>query len=333
MTTPSTSVPLVTIVMYHFVRSASMASPRLHTLEPSAFREQLRYLRRYYSPVRLGDVVDAANGSTTLPARPVVLTFDDGYRDHYVNVFPLLVEHGMPATFFVARSALVDRHVLDTNKVQFILAAVADPESLVVTIERAIAECRDADVATVSEYRARWWVPSRVDDPRVAYIKRMLQHGLPDQVRRRLVSALFERYVTSDEAAFAAGLYLTVDEAREMRGSGMDFGGHGDRHVPLTVLGQEAQAREIDGALQALDAIGVSRRPFAYSYVKGEHDATSLDLLRARGCAVALTTREDVAQLGVDDLLTLPRIDTNCLPVDGDADPNGWTAKVLETSG
>ena len=80
---------------------------------------------------------------------------------------------------------------------------------------------------------------------------------------------------------------------------------------------------------QALDAIGVSRRPFAYSYVKGEHDATSLELLRARGCSIALTTREDVARVSVDDLLTLPRIDTNCLPVDGDAHPNGWTERIL----
>jgi peptidoglycan/xylan/chitin deacetylase (PgdA/CDA1 family) len=108
----------------------------------------------------------------------------------------------------------------------------------------------------------------------------------------------------------------------------MDFGGHGDKHVPMTALTREAQAREIDGALQALDAIGVPRTSFTYSYVKGEHDAKSVGLLRTRGCSVAVTTREDLARPGVDDLLTLPRLDTNRLPTDGDAAPNAWTRKA-----
>ena len=114
-----------------------------------------------------------------------------------------------------------------------------------------------------------------------------------------------------------------------MRAGGMEFGGHGDRHVPLTALGPEAQAREIDGALETLDAIGVPRARFAYSYVKGEHDATSVALLRERGCSIAVTTREDLARPGVDDPLTLPRIDTTLLPVDGDAGPNEWTLQAM----
>ena len=122
---------------------------------------------------------------------------------------------------------------------------------------------------------------------------------------------------------------MTVDQAREMHAAGMEFGGHGDRHIPLPVLGQEDQAREIDGALQALDAIGVPRRRFAYSYVKGEYDATSLALLAARGCAIAVTTREDLARIGVDNLIALPRIDTNRLPMNADARPNEWTEKAL----
>ena len=110
--------------------------------------------------------------------------------------------------------------------------------------------------------------------------------------------------MTADEADFAAALYLDVEQAREMRACGLEFGGHGDRHLPLGTLDREGQAREIDGALATLDAIGVPRQDFAYSYVKGSHDATSLELLHTRGCSVALTTREDVANLGIDDLLT-----------------------------
>ena len=315
--------------MYHFVRPAPTGGfSQFAALDLSAFREQLRYVRRHYSPVRLADVVSAANDGDPLPPRPIVLTFDDGYRDHVDHVFPLLVDQGMPATFFPVRSALVDRRILDTNKVQFILAAAPDRTSIVSAIDQAIENSRETAGGTVEAYRARWWRPSRFDGPDVVYVKRMLQHGLPDEIRRPLVASLFRQYVTGDEAAFAAGLYLTVKDARMMLAAGMEFGGHGDRHIPLPALGAEDQMREIDGAVDMLRAIGVPG-PFVYSYVKGEYDATSVKLLRARGCVIAVTTREDLARPGVDDALTLPRIDTNRLPTDGDAPPNDWTTQAL----
>ena len=328
MTTAIAPPPLVTIVMYHFVRPVPTSRfPRLAALELTAFREQLRYLRLHYSPIRLTDVAAAAAGVCSLPPRPVVLTFDDGYRDHYEHVFPLLEKDRIPATFFPVHSSLVDRKVLDVNKIQFVLAAVHSPAPLVAEIDAAIESSRDPERRPVGDYRARWWAASRFDEPHVAYIKRMLQHGLPEDVRRPLVDALFCRHVTRDDAAFAAELYMTVDHAREMHAAGMDFGGHGAHHIPLSVLGRAEQAREIDGALQALHAMGVPGRPFTYSFVKGDYDATSIDLLRERGCSAAVTTRVALARPVLDDLLVLPRLATNDLPTSGDAVPNTWTAQ------
>ena len=333
MTSARQSAPLVTIVMYHFVRPvATSRFPQLAGLELSAFREQLRYVNRHYSPIRLRDVVAAAEGTDTLPARPIVLTFDDGYRDHYTHVFPLLAAHRIPGAFFPVRSALVDRSVLDVNKVQFILAAVNDVEPLIGEIDAAIEACRDPALRSAAEYRATWRAASRFDGPDVVYVKRMLQHVLPDVLRRPLVDEWFRRFVSVDEAAFAADLYLTIAQAREMHAEGMEFGGHADRHVPLTALGPEQRAKEIDGALRALDAVGVPRVRFAFSYVKGEHDAASVALLRERGCSVAVTSRVDLARPVRSDLLTLPRIDANDLPVDGNARPNTWTERVMAGS-
>ena len=322
-------VPPVTIVMYHFIRPVSGRFPGFAAIEPAAFREQLRYLRRHYTPIRLADVADAVNGSTRLPPRPVVLTFDDGYREHYADVFPLLAEHGISGTFFAAGSALVNRRVLGANKVQFVLAAAGDTDSVVETIDRALEASRMVGIGTVADYRARWWAPSRFDNAAVVYAKRMLQHGLPDDVRETTLDTLFRRYVTADEAAFAEELYFTVDQAREMRSAGMEFGGHGDRHVPLPLLDPNEQALEIDASIDSLERIGAPRAPFLYCYVKGEHDATSLELLRARGCAVAVTTREDLARPAIDNLLTLPRLDTTVLPADGDAALTEWTRRAM----
>ena len=73
----------------------------------------------------------------------------------------------------------------------------------------------------------------------------------------------------------------------------------------------------------------MTHRRFAFSYVKGEYDATSVELLRERGCGAAVTTRVDLARPVHGDLLTLPRIDATDLPADGDAHPNAWTERAL----
>ena len=280
--------PPVTVVMYHFVRPlAGTPFPRLAALDLAAFRGQIAYIRRHYTPVALADVIAAAGGPA-LPPRPIVLTFDDGYADHYRHVFPLLRESGLTGALFPVARALIDRQVLDVNKIQFVLAAAGSPTRLVAMIEEAVLRHAERDgVKTVEAYRREGWTPTRYDTAEVAYVKRMLQRLLPEDVRSGLIAEMFAELVSGDEAGFAADLYFTTEQAREMIAAGMEMGCHGDRHLMLTALAREAQAREIDGALRVLDATGQPRLGFAYCYAKGEHNADSVELLRARGCAIA----------------------------------------------
>jgi peptidoglycan/xylan/chitin deacetylase (PgdA/CDA1 family) len=327
---PAAPGKVATIVMYHFVRpTGSSAFPRLPALDVPAFREQLDHVCRFHSPVGLEDLAAAAEGLATLPRAPIAFTFDDGYIDHFRYVFPELVRRRLPATFFPVRSALVDRSVLDVNKVHFVLASHANLPAIVQEMDRAIDSSDDPSIKSIAEYRARWCVASAFDAPEIVYVKRMLQHAMPESIRRPLLDGLFRRFVTHDEASFAADLYFSVDQAQEMRAAGMTFGGHADRHVPLPTLSRDAQAVEIDGALRALDAIGAPREGFAYSYVKGEFNSDSVDLLRRLGCRLAVTNQARLARLVPESLLVLPRLDTNHLPTDRKAPPNSWTEQAL----
>jgi len=66
------------------------------------FAAQLQYLAdNDYRVVRLREVEDFLAGKGTLPNRAVVITMDDGYASNYKYAFPLLKEHGFPATVFV----------------------------------------------------------------------------------------------------------------------------------------------------------------------------------------------------------------------------------------
>lgn len=92
--------------MYHYI---SQPPPDAHpyrvgnSLAPETFVAHLDYLQAQgYTPIPLKDLISyLAAGHPTLPARPIVLTFDDGYEDNYLNAFPALVDRGMTATFFI----------------------------------------------------------------------------------------------------------------------------------------------------------------------------------------------------------------------------------------
>ncbi len=93
------------IFMYHYV-SELPPDPDVYrrdlTLAPEKFEAQLQYLAdEGYHTITLGDLYLHLKQGYPLPEKPVVLTFDDGYRDAYEVVFPLLLDYGFTGTFFV----------------------------------------------------------------------------------------------------------------------------------------------------------------------------------------------------------------------------------------
>ncbi len=95
----------VPILMYHYV-SKLPPNPDIYrralTVLPENFEAQLQYLAEAgYHTITLTDLYLHLTQGYPLPEKPIVLTFDDGYRDAYEVVFPLLLDYGFTGTFFV----------------------------------------------------------------------------------------------------------------------------------------------------------------------------------------------------------------------------------------
>ena len=87
------------VLMYHKVNDLP-ENPL--SVPVSAFDNQLAQLRELrYTVVSLDDVLAYYRDGTALPARPVLITFDDGYRDNLEHAAPVLQKHGYPAVIFV----------------------------------------------------------------------------------------------------------------------------------------------------------------------------------------------------------------------------------------
>lgn len=92
------------IIYYHRIISRDAFKDLINKnmcTETGSFESQMKFLAEQYSPVSEMDILSALEGRKILPALPVWVTFDDGYKDNFVNAYPILKKYKIPATFFV----------------------------------------------------------------------------------------------------------------------------------------------------------------------------------------------------------------------------------------
>jgi peptidoglycan/xylan/chitin deacetylase (PgdA/CDA1 family) len=75
------------------------------------FKEDIDFILKNYTPISLRDLLDFMKSGVTLSKKSLLLTFDDGFREIHDVIAPILLNKGVPATFFL-NSAFIDNKVL-----------------------------------------------------------------------------------------------------------------------------------------------------------------------------------------------------------------------------
>lgn len=108
---PSTDVP---ILAYHQVSEAD----DLYSVPAAQFEEQMNYLQENgYTAIDLQQLFDSYEGKTTLPNKPVIITFDDGYEDNLLTALPIMEKYHMRGTVFVITDAVGTTEYLSWSQI------------------------------------------------------------------------------------------------------------------------------------------------------------------------------------------------------------------------
>lgn len=91
------------ILEYHQVTDEQLDPDfEVYNVPPEDFAAQMDYLKTEgYTTITLQDFMRVVHGKGTLPAKPIVLTFDDGYADNYSTMLPILQARSMTAVVYV----------------------------------------------------------------------------------------------------------------------------------------------------------------------------------------------------------------------------------------
>jgi len=122
-------------LMYHYVSWLPATDPNMDlrkdlTVSPSDFEAMLKYLKdNGYTTITTKDLWWSLDQTAPLPAKPIMLTFDDGYADAYDVVMPALKAYGMTGVFFVTVNLVGTPGYISRAQVRALADAGMDVES------------------------------------------------------------------------------------------------------------------------------------------------------------------------------------------------------------
>ncbi|AAK78416.1 peptidoglycan/xylan/chitin deacetylase (PgdA/CDA1 family) [Clostridium acetobutylicum] len=90
----------IPVLMYHDINNDK--NMNLMKIDKKSFEEQMKYLKdNNYNTLTIDQFYDSIINGKKVPKKSVLITFDDGYEDHYKNAYPVLKKYNLHATMFI----------------------------------------------------------------------------------------------------------------------------------------------------------------------------------------------------------------------------------------
>jgi peptidoglycan/xylan/chitin deacetylase (PgdA/CDA1 family) len=305
-----TSDRVLRVVMYDYVRDASRNPfPKLNALHLEDFRSQVRELATQYEIASIESSLDFLAGEYRPRRDLCLLTFNDGLKEHFSEVLPVLSEKRIRAVFFLITSCVEEKRVAPVHMNQFLMASMDFEEYADLFFRKVVGMCPDAfaplNADPVVAAQTYPW-----DTPEVARFKYLFNYGMDHEVRDRAVTELFTSRI-SDERSFAESLYLNWTEVKQMQRSGMTIGGHGHRHRPLAKIPTRELSCDLEMCQRLLFQNLMPQAVWPFSYPYGKRDSfhiRAVRMLQQLGFRCAFSTESGDNRRG-SDLYTICRTD------------------------
>ena len=271
--------PGAVVLMYHRIGKGEKI---FSNLDQSVFRAQMRWLRDNCHVIAPEDLMRSVHhGRCSKP--PVLVTFDDGYRDYHDNAYPVLKDLEIPALVFLATAFIDNGRLIWTDLVHW---AVYSTNRSSVTLpwdpDRVLTLAHDHD-----------------RDALVSACKTNLK-SVPDSERQRLLSKLLKALDVNSDPLVERQM-LNWDEVRAT----MDltrYGGHTHTHPIMSQLDSSRLETEIVTCRDRISVeTGVMPRYFAYPNGRAaDFNDEAKTLLKLHGFDMAFTTIEGVNGAATD---------------------------------
>ena len=252
-------------------------------VDATRFSGQLRVLKRYFRVMPLLEAVRLLE-QDKLPARAACITFDDGYADNAEIALPILMEHGLCATFFIATGFLDGGQMWNDRVIELVRQTAGD------RLDLSASDLGCFDIATLALRR-------NAIDVLLGKLK-----YLPPEHR-------LERVGNICGIGEADGLMMSSAQVRALHRAGMEIGAHTVNHPILTRISDQSARIEILHSKNSLERI-IDSKVSLFAYPNGkpgnDYGPMHIQMVKELGFQAAVATVRGAAS-SIADRFQLPR--------------------------
>jgi peptidoglycan/xylan/chitin deacetylase (PgdA/CDA1 family) len=227
------------------------------------FESDLDFLCRRYRPLPLSELEQLPERrAARTTASAFVLSFDDGMREAYDVIAPMLRAKGIPAIFFINSATIDNRQMMWRNKISLLIEqAQKQPGRIPPQISVQPGEGLPAKLRAL----------------------RFSDGQLIDEVAK-FFEIDFDEYLRRNQP------YLTSSQVQEMSRNGFEIGAHSDRHPPFQQLTLDEQEREISASVNFIRELRAPCRYFAFPFHDGGVPTSVFRYMADLGVALSFGT-------------------------------------------
>jgi peptidoglycan/xylan/chitin deacetylase (PgdA/CDA1 family) len=298
--------------MYHYVRNSNKEFPYFRYLSVDNFSKQLDYFQSNHGFVTFDNLLNIKNKDYFNNTKnKVLLTFDDGFKDHYKYVLPELIKRKLFGIFYVPTGVYEKEKALDVHRIHYLLGKIGG-KILINLIESKI----DSHMIKDEEYNLfkKTTYTNQDNDFYTQEFKKIFNYYIKYEYREKLLDLIVAEFSTDKE--IFSNLYMDKEQLKEMADNGMIIGSHSINHFVFSKLSNEDQSREISDSFSFIENIisNLDIKTFCYPY-GGFHTFTDFteNTLSENGCDFSFNvesrdvTYEDI----INRSQALPRYDCN----------------------
>jgi peptidoglycan/xylan/chitin deacetylase (PgdA/CDA1 family) len=254
---------------------------------PKNFELQMRYLyENRYNIIPLCEAIEIIKYHMDIPQNSVVITFDDGYKDNYMNALPILRKYDFSATVFLT-TQFVDSGSMWLDELDYMLSKTK--------------------LKSIDFYNKEFSLKSKREKYSFFCELRNFLKRLDSDMINLYMGYIFQELGVKNSSDCRRS--LSWDEIKQMTEQGISFGAHCVHHICCSNLHTEDIEEEIIGSKNELDRnIKQNTKAFAYPYGEdGDFNNVIIQILQKYGFNCALAWGKDFNN-NYADLFKLRRV-------------------------
>ncbi len=247
-------------IMYHYVRPNSEKYPYFNNLDIDTFKRQLDFFEKQYGFLSKSEYRRAIKEGKN--PKGVVLTFDDGFKDHYDYVLPELKRRRLWGLFYVSTGVYQKNELLGVHRVHYLKGKYGAKKILNEVLNSIDSSMLDHGL--IDEFDKEIYTHSSYEEDE-KQLRRLLNYYVSYKYRDSVLDKLMKKFFNEDE--LFKNVYLSIDEIKELILDGNIVGSHTVSHKVLSRLSYQKQLDEVRGSFDFLDSImKQDYKSFCYPY-------------------------------------------------------------------